>query len=56
LQVQAVDPELLRFTALETDHACCVQRRGSLLLPPERMVGGTEDLRGALEHAWLHSE
>ena len=56
MQVQAVDPELLRFTARETDHSCCVQRRGSLLMPPQRMLGATEDLRGWLEHAWLHAE
>jgi hypothetical protein len=56
LAVQAVDPELLRLTAQETDHACCVQRRGSLLMPPQRMLGATEDLRGSLEHVYLHAE
>jgi len=52
LRIQAVDPDLLQMTALETDHSCCVQPAGTLLMPPERMIGNTADMRATLERSF----
>jgi len=54
LEVRVVEMEPMRLAviSLETDSLLDVQRGGSLLMPPERMVGSVEDMRSSFERAF----
>ena len=52
LRIQAVDPDLLQMAAQETDHSCCVQPAGTLIMPPDRMLGDTDNMRATLERSF----